>query len=312
MSRAYFFVIICALLFGSMEVACKIGGNELDPFQLTFLRFVIGALILLPFAVKDLKKRNIRLTGKDLLILAGVGTLGIPISMVMFQLSVMTSNASTVAVLFCTNPFFTMLFAHWFTEEKLNRHKMTVMAIALAGIFFLVRPWDIQAENSLQGMGMMLLAAFIFGAYTVFGSVIVRKIGLMAQTSISFLMGAAILLIMILVMGRPVLAGAGGSLPILFYTGVCVTGIGYFSYFKSIELADASTGAFAFFLKPVVALILSVLLLRERILWNTIIGIILILIASLRNIMYQKERSAQARAEAKRKSLQAEKGNEDQ
>ena len=58
MNRAYIFVIITALLFGSMEVACKIGGNDLDPFQLTFLRFVIGALVLLPFAVSELKKRH--------------------------------------------------------------------------------------------------------------------------------------------------------------------------------------------------------------------------------------------------------------
>ena len=300
MNRAYIFVIITALLFGSMEVACKIGGNDLDPFQLTFLRFVIGALVLLPFAVSELKKRHIRLTAKDLLILAGVGTLGIPFSMVMFQLSVMSSNASTVAVLFCINPFFTMLFAYWYLGERLNRNKVTVMLLALAGIFFLVRPWDIQAENSVRGMGLMILAAFLFGAYTVLGSTVARRIGLMAQTSISFLFGAGVLLIGILCMGRPVLEGAADNIPILFYTGVCVTGLGYFAYFKAIDLADASTGAFAFFLKPVVALALSILLLRERILWNTIAGIILILAASLKNILHQKKMNAQARAEAER------------
>ena len=51
MKRAYIYVLITALLFGTMEVSCKIAANDLDPFQLTFLRFLIGGLILLPFAV---------------------------------------------------------------------------------------------------------------------------------------------------------------------------------------------------------------------------------------------------------------------
>ncbi len=51
MKKAYIFVILTAFLFGTMEVACKLAGSELDPFQLTFLRFAIGGLILLPFAV---------------------------------------------------------------------------------------------------------------------------------------------------------------------------------------------------------------------------------------------------------------------
>ena len=50
MKKAYGFVVLTAFLFGTMEVACKVAGNQLDPFQLTFIRFAIGGLILLPFA----------------------------------------------------------------------------------------------------------------------------------------------------------------------------------------------------------------------------------------------------------------------
>ena len=84
MKKAYFFVVLTAFLFGTMEVACKAAGNQLDPFQLTFLRFAIGGLILLPFAAAELKQNRIKLTAKDILILAGVGALGIPLSMVFF------------------------------------------------------------------------------------------------------------------------------------------------------------------------------------------------------------------------------------
>lgn len=302
MKRAYIFVIITAFLFGSMEVACKVGGASLDPFQLTFLRFAIGGLVLLPFAIVEMRRRKVRISGKDLLQLAGVGTLGIPISMVLFQMSIMSSNASTVSVLICTSPFFVMLFAHLYTDEKLNREKLTVLGIALIGIVFMLRPWDVQEGNSMFGMVLMLLAAFFFGAYTVAGKALVSRMGLMAQTSFSFLIGSLILLGIILFMGRPVLAGVPDNLPIILYVGIMVTGLGYFCYFKSIAMSDAATGSFAFFLKPAIAPVLARIILGETILWNTVAGIVLILIASLLNIMGQKKKSAQQRAMEHRKS----------
>ena len=67
MKKAYGFVVLTAFLFGTMEVACKVAGNQLDPFQLTFIRFAIGGILLLPFAAVELHKAHIRLTGKDIL-----------------------------------------------------------------------------------------------------------------------------------------------------------------------------------------------------------------------------------------------------
>ena len=159
MKKAYGFVVLTAFLFGTMEVACKIAGNQLDPFQLTFIRFAIGGLILLPFATVELRKAKIRLTARDLLRLAGVGILGISLSMVFFQLGVSNSNASTASVLISINPLFTMVFAHFFTSEKLNRHKFVVLGFGLMGLIFMIRPWDVQEGNTVIGIVYMLLAA---------------------------------------------------------------------------------------------------------------------------------------------------------
>lgn len=272
-----------------MEVACKAAGSQLDPFQLTFLRFAIGGLILLPFAAAELKQNKIKLTAKDILILAGVGTLGIPLSMVFFQLGVMNSNAATASVLICINPFFTMVFAHFFTEEKLNRNKFIVLAIGLAGLIFMIKPWNIQEGNTVIGIVYMLLAAVFFGAYTVAGKVSVQKMGIMAQTSISFILGSLILFIIILITGKPVVAGVTDSFILVLYVGIFVTGLGYYSYFMAIKNSDAATGSLAFFLKPAIAPVMAVIFLKETILWNTYIGIGLILAASYMNIRYQRK-----------------------
>lgn len=289
MKKAYFFVVLTAFLFGTMEVALKIVGNHLDPFQLTFLRFAIGGLLLLPFALTELKKNNIKLCLKDYLTLLGVGVLGIPISMVFFQLGVINSNAATASVLISINPLFTMVCAHFFTEEKLNRHKALVLFIGLLGIIFMIKPWNLQDGNTVKGIIFMLLAAVTFGMYTVAGKVSVSKMGIMAQTSISFLLGSIVLLIMILFMGRPVVSGVVENLPLVLYVGIFVTGLGYFSYFMAIKLSDASTGSLSFFLKPAIAPVMAVIFLKETILWNTYVGIILILFASYMNIRYQRK-----------------------
>ena len=289
MKKVYFYVVLTAFLFGTMEVALKLVGSHLDAFQLTFLRFAIGGILLLPFAVTEMKKNHVKLSVKDLLQLLFVGTLGIPVSMVLFQMGVMHSNASTASVLISINPLFTMVFAHFFAGEKLDRRKMMVLFIGILGIIFMIKPWNLQEGNTVEGTIYMLLAAITFGGYTVAGKVSVKKIGLMAQTSISFILGSLVLLVVIAVMGRPVLAGVAEQLPLVLYVGIFVTGLGYFSYFKAIKMSDASTGSLAFFLKPAIAPVIAVIVLRETILWNTYTGIILILAASYLNIKFSKK-----------------------
>ena len=291
MKKAYGFVVLTALLFSTMEVACKVAGNDLDPFQLTFLRFLIGGLILLPFGIAEMKKKEIKLDSKDILKLLGVGTIGIPISMVLFQVGIMNCNASSASVMFSINPLFTMVCAHLLTSEKITKQRLAALTIGIIGLVFIIRPWDVQEGNTVFGAVCLLLAAITFGFYTVTGKMVSQKIGSVAQAGISFLLGAAVLLIVIIIMGRPVLEGVTDNIPIILYTGIFVTGLGYYSYFTSIKLSDATTGSFAFFLKPALAPIIAVIILRETILWNTIAGIVIILIASYMNIRFQQRKN---------------------
>ena len=289
MNKAYWFVLLTAFLFGTMEVSCKLAGNNLDPFQLTFIRFAIGGLLLLPFAVAEIKKNNIKLNIKDILTLTMVGVLGIPLSMVFFQLGVINSNASTASVLISINPLFTMVFAHFFTSEKLNKHKFIVLGIGFLGLIFMIKPWNIQEGNTVIGIVYMLLAAIFFGAYTVAGKVSVQKMGIMVQTSLSFILGSFVLMIVMIIAGKPIVAGVADNAILVAYISIFVTGLGYFSYFMAIKMSDAATGSLAFFLKPAIAPVMAVIFLKETILWNTYIGIGLILVASYMNIRYQRK-----------------------
>ena len=296
LKKAVLGILVSALMFGTMEVALKIAGAKLDALQMTFLRFLIGALILLPFAIRETgeRMRNMEedrgagkvslkdvLPPRDLLWLLLIGVTGISVSMTFFQLGVERCNASTSAPIFCSNPLFTMVIAHLFTSEKMDRLKGIAFAIGLAAILFMMRPWDVQEGNTVTGIVLMISAAVIFSAYTVMGKRTIGRIGLFTQTSISFLFGSAVLLIVLLATGRPVLQGVLTHWVVVLYCGIMVTGIGYLFYFIGIKYSDATTGSLTFFIKPVIAPVLAVLILHETVYWNTIVGIVLLSLASL-------------------------------
>lgn len=274
-------ICLTAFLFGTMEVALKTGGASLDSVQLTFLRFLIGGLILIPFAIHESRKLQYKITGRDMGWLFLVGVMGIPVSMLCFQLGVERCNAATAAALICLNPLFTMIIAHLFTSEKMDKAKAMACLVGLIAAVFLICPWDVQAGNTVFGMILMLVASITFAAYTVMGKKTIAKIGTFTQTSISFILGSLVLLVVIIVTGRPVLEGVAANLPVVLYAGIFVTGLGYMFYFLAIRFSDATTGSIAFFIKPAIAPFFAMAILGESIYWNTIVGILLLLSASV-------------------------------
>ena len=132
--------------------------------------------------------------------------------------------------------------------------------------------------NTSKGLLYTFIAAVMFALYTALGKLRVAKLGGMIQNSGSFLIA--------LVKGDPVISGITfHSLPVLLYTGIVVTGIGYFAYLKAIELSGPSNASVAFFIKPVIAVILAQIILSEPVRWNIVFGVCLILIGSLINML---------------------------
>ncbi len=289
MKKLVAFIFISATLFSTMEVVLKIAGNHLDAFQLTLIRFLIGGIFLLPFALLEIKKYHTVFTKKDILHMLAMGVVCICVSMVFFQLGVENSKASTAAVIFCINPMFTMLFAHIMTEEKLNRTKVTALAFGLLGIVFMINPLNIEPGNTLLGFSYTILAAATFGFYSAMGRISVRRLRGITQTSFSFLLGSVVMVPILLVMNRPIIAGVSSeNIWLVLYIGIMVTGLGYLFYFMAMEVSDAATASIVFFAKPALAPIIAVIILHEAVGINGLIGIVLIFIGSYVNLKEQR------------------------
>ena len=284
--KSILYIVLTAFCFGTMEVASKLGGASFDSIQLVFLRFVIGGLILLPFAVHDLKKKNYRLTPSDWLYLLALGAVCVCISMAMFQIGVKRINANLASIIISMNPLFTMIFAKFIVDEPFTKKKALVLVISFAGLVIVVNPATlIGGTIDVTGLLITVGAAVSFGLYTAMGKKRIAKLGGMVENAVSFLLGSAVLLVFMAISGTPVLAGINTeTLPVLLYLGICVTGIGYYAFLKAIELSGASNASIAFFIKPVVAPIAAWLVLGEAITWNFVAGVVVILIGSYINM----------------------------
>ncbi len=281
MRKVLLFISISAVLFSTMEVALKIAASDFDAFQMTFTRFLWGGIVLLPFAVMEFRKRSIMITKDDLIYFMLLGIINIVVSMTFFQFAVIYTKASSVAVVFCTNPMFTMLFAHFLTEEKMNKNKMIALIISIVGLVFIMNPMHIRQPDDLLGIIFAFASSVTFGLYSAFGKRRIKRYGGIAQTSISFILGTLVLLVFLIIMDKPILIDIhSNNVVLIIYISVFVTGGGYLAYFMAMEHSDTSFASLVFFVKPALAPIVAVLILGEVITWNVIVGIVFILVGS--------------------------------
>lgn len=297
MKKGYVYIVLSAIIFSTMEIAGKMVSNQINPFQLNFIRFLIGALILLPLAVKDLKKKSISLNSNDLVYFFFTGFLCVVISMSFFQLSIVHTKASTVAIVFSTNPVFTIPFAYFLLKEELKKSTILSLAVSLIGVVCILNPLTINTD--IRGIALAILAALVFSLYSVIGKMRSARYGSIVMNCFTFLAGDFLMLILIFFSNLPAMAKLNkvlgisilSNIPIIYgvnkanilvliYLGIVVTGLGYLFYFFAMDETSATTASIVFFIKPALAPILSLIILHESIPFNTLLGILFILIGS--------------------------------
>lgn len=298
MKKGLIFIAFSTLFFSTMEIAIKLVATEFNPMQLNFLRFLIGSIILSPLAIRHLKGSGFSLDKSKVLYFLFSGFMCVVVSMTFFQMAIVYSKASTVAILFSCNAVFVIPFAYFFLKEKLTKLSILSLAISLIGMICIVNPENL---TNVTGITLSLLAAVTFALYGIIGRKGSLKFGFdgVVQSSFSFLAGSLELLLLILVTkisfvanwlqsvglskfsNIPVLQGISwGSVPALVYLGVFVTGLGFSFYFLAMEATSASTASLVFFIKPALAPVLALFILGEAITLNVFAGIVLILAGS--------------------------------
>lgn len=305
MKKGIFFILAAAVLFSSTEVAVKYTHGAFNSIQLNFLRFLIGGLILLPMARKQLKEQNYQLTKKDFGMFVLTGFTCVIISMTLYILSVNFLTAVVAAILFSCNTFFSIVFAGIFLKEKVPRPVIAALLVCLVGVIIIINPLHFSDNVLNQPVGIMigLGSAITFGFHSVLGKKLTAGKATSGNvlTCFSFIFGGVELGILMGFTHIPAIAEALNSPAVakfqfsripyfagihlsnifmLLVISVLITGIGFACYFLAIVTTNVTLSSLVFFIKPVLSPIIAFLVLGNTTDKNVILGIVFIVIGS--------------------------------
>lgn len=298
----YLCILVTAFIFSTMEIALKAVAGVFYPMQINMLRFLVGGVLLTPVALSALKKKNLTVSREEWLRFARLGFVCVVVSMVLYQMGVVSGRASVVAVIFSGNPIFVTFLAYLLLGEAIHRNHIAALILEVVGILCIVNP--LHSTVSLSSVVLTVLSAVFFALYGVLGKKTTARFSSIVTTCFAFLFGGAEML-GILLLGRiPAVAGLlrrmglsifaqvpilGGislqSLPGLLYVCAVGSALGYVGYMMAMEYTSAQKASLVFFLKPVIAPVLALLIIREEIPLNMLVGILFFLAGSLVSIL---------------------------
>ncbi|MEG2001221.1 MAG: DMT family transporter [Evtepia sp.] len=298
------YIALATLIFSTMEVMLKQVGGVFAPMQITVERFFIGGLCLLPLALHELKKRNIKFSWQNLRYFALTGLLCVPLSMVLYQLSISYGKAGVVAVLFSGNPIFVTILAALLLHEHIYWNNIMALALEIFGILAILNPFSANTQINPISVILVICSALLFALYSILGKRKTQKCGSIVVTCGSFLFGSMELFVLLL-LGHfaPVISvyktvGLSIFCDVPFFSGfsmqtipfflfICVvnSAAGYVFHMLAMETTNANTANLVFFFKPIIAPIIALIVLHEAITSNMVIGILFFLCGSLSGII---------------------------
>lgn len=156
------------LLFVAMHGAIRNIANDVDPFQIAFLRNLFGLVLLVPiflrFGLAPLRTTQFRLH-----LLRAVFNV---INMVAFYFGLALTPLAEATALNFTAPLFATLLATVFLGETFRVRRALALVVGFAGAVVVLRP-GVEAIN--PGALLVIFAAVLWGGIMILIKVIARK-----------------------------------------------------------------------------------------------------------------------------------------
>lgn len=277
----YAWVLLAVALFSTIEVVSKAMGPARPALQIAFLRFFIAGILLLPFALRTLRREGKRLKRQDWILYAGLGFIGVTAGIGLFHMAVARLPANQAAILFSGNPVFVAVLASVLLKEHIGRRHRIALALGVAGMACFLIDRGGASLRTAAGVALMIASMAAFALYTVLSKKVVSRHGTIVLTSLASLLGGVFLLPLTWAFdGPPWRLLTGWHWLAIGFLAVFATAVAYAAFFHGLRHINASRGSMIFFAKPVLASTLAWVLLREPLGLATILGGILIVAAT--------------------------------
>ncbi|MEP7034840.1 MAG: EamA family transporter [Actinomycetota bacterium] len=288
-----------AFIWGSSFLLMKIGLRSLAPVQISGLRILSGAtvLVLLLTVSRGRLPRNRRTWGH--LMVTGFFLGALPFTL--FALGEERVSSALAGIGNSITPIATVLFSLLLLRnDPIGARKVVGVLIGFLGVLVILQPWQSQGRPDLLGFGITLVAGASYGLGWTYTKRFLGKadFGGLTLPTAQMLTSAGQMLVALTIWwitqrARLNLAApwslhantVGGSpfWPVMavLTLGVLGTGIAMSFQYDVVRAAGPTVGASVTYLIPVVSVALGVLLLGERLQWPQFAGAAVVLGAAV-------------------------------
>lgn len=287
MNRSKWSFLSAMGIFGTIGIFVKY--IPLSSAFIAFFRGVIGVAFLIALMLLTKKKPDFPAIRKNLLLLFISGA-AIGVNWILLFESYRYTTVATATVCYYLAPLF-LLLASPLLGEKLTAKKLLCIAIALTGLVFVSGIIESGLPGITEGKGILLgLGAAVLYATVMLLNKKLSPIPAYDKTILQLGSAALVLLPYLLLSGSFVLPQLTGTQwALLCLVGVLHTGIAYAMYFGAMKDLPAKTMAIFSYLDPVIAVVLSAVVLQEGITPWGIAGTVLILGSALYSELPEKK-----------------------
>ncbi|GIG53936.1 DMT family transporter [Demequina activiva] len=266
--------------WGSSFLFIEVALRSFAPAQVALGRLLFGAAVLMAMVLA--MRRLPRLTWRSVLALGLVGAFLSGIPLILIPLAQQHITSILASLLNATTPLWTALFvALLIPTERVSRAQLVGLVLGAFGIAILVGAWQVDDFPAL-GVAFMLGATACYGIGSTLSRVLLNRVQespvVLSATQISL----SVLIVAPFALGAPA-PGDGAvaldswSMWALIALGVTGTSFAYVWFWKIVRTAGATTAASVTYVVPVVATVLGVLVLGEKLHWYEPVGAAVVL-----------------------------------
>ena len=272
--------VVSMFIFGTLSIFVKkinLTSGEIALYRAVLAAFVIGIYLLI-----SKQKINVFDYKKELILIC-ISGIAMGFNWVfLFEAYNYTSVSIATLSYYCA-PIIVTILSPLIFKEKMSMKKWICFIMSTVGLILITGIGELNNRNNLLGIVFGLLAATLYATVILLNK-LVKKLGGIQRTFIQFLSATVILIPYVILTSDINIVGMNGTSWIyLLIVGIIHTGITYCLYFTSLKEIHGQQASILSYIDPLVAILISVVILEETMTIAQIIGGSLILIFTLIN-----------------------------
>jgi drug/metabolite transporter (DMT)-like permease len=279
-NQPYLLLSITALCWAGNAVVGRLAAGHIPPVTLSFLRWSLAFLTILPVAWKHLERDWGAIRGKlGTMVILSVTGIGAFNTLQYWALEY--TQALNTLLLQSAAPLIVAVWSLFLLGVRLTLAQAMGVMLSLTGVLVILLRGDVTTLSGIQfnkGDLIFLVALVIFGLYSVL-TLKRPPIHGLSFVAFTFGCGAACLIPLLIweVLSRPAMALDAKNLMTLFYVAVFPSTVAYLCFNRGVQLIGANRAAPFFHVVPVFGSIMAIAFLGERPQAFHVIGFALVL-----------------------------------